>query len=78
MTTVTIAAGWLLALNLNYFIWKVVRHVTKEKWKNISPGDVKDRWFFAWQMGSWPGRLKIEPLLFCVLQITPTLPRDTK
>jgi hypothetical protein len=41
MTTVTVAAGWLLALKLNYCIWKAVRHVTKEKWKKIYPRDVK-------------------------------------
>jgi hypothetical protein len=72
MTIVTVAAGWILALKLNYFIWKVVRRVTKEKWKKIYLGDVKARWF------SQPGALKIEPLLFCVLEIAPTLARDTK
>jgi hypothetical protein len=52
MTTVTVVAGWLLALKLNYCIWKAVRRVTKEKRKKIYPGDVKARWFSAWRMGS--------------------------
>jgi hypothetical protein len=41
MTTVAVVAGWLLALKLNYCIWKAVRWVTKEKQKKIYPGDVK-------------------------------------
>jgi len=62
MTVLTVAAGWLLALKLNYCISgnkykgnnsgetnSKKYQIMKSGWAKIYPGHVKGRWFSAWQ-----------------------------